>query len=175
MTTERWKKIKGYPKYQVSSLGRVQVYGKIYAPQSYRYPKATLINKEGEIKSFAIHRLVATAFIPNPFNKPFVNHINCITTDNRVENLEWCTQSENIKHAVKLGRHKSPRSGTGKFGAQSSVSKPVAQKTLEGQIVATFPSMRDAAKAVKVHENYISNVCRGIQKTSKGFLWEIIK
>ena len=74
-------------------------------PNENGYMKVNLYDVTGKCKKKYVHRLVATAFIPNPDNKPNVNHKDCDVKNNSVFNLEWCTQSENILHAVKLGRH----------------------------------------------------------------------
>ena len=63
----------------------------------------TMILKNGEYHTIKMHREIAKVFIPNPLNKPTINHINGIKTDNRIENLEWATQSENVSHAFAIG------------------------------------------------------------------------
>lgn len=122
MENEIWKEITGYEGYyQVSNLGRVM--GKTRNVPSYnQYELFTkLINGQilkqsrtsagyymvtlnrNKRKIFLVHRLVAHAFLPNKDNKQTINHINGIKTDNRVENLEWATYSENRNHAYQIG------------------------------------------------------------------------
>lgn len=94
--------------YQIDTDGNVWSigYGKELilkqALQNNRYFVVTLC-KQKKHKSHTIHRLIAEAFIPNPENKPQVNHINGDKKDNRIENLEWVTASENIRHAFENG------------------------------------------------------------------------
>ena len=95
---EMWKDIAGYEgKYQVSNLGNVKslkTNRNLYYSKSKKYLRVGL-SKNGIRKGYSIHRLVAQAFLPNPKNKPCINHKDCNGHNNRVDNLQWCTYKEN--------------------------------------------------------------------------------
>lgn len=170
---EIFKDIQGYEGvYQVSNLGNVKSYknkdGKILipSPNNYGYQRVGL--RCNNRKLCSVHRLVAEAFISNPENKKEVNHINGIKTDNRVQNLEWSTHSENIIHAHKTGLIKAHN----KRGKDWPLSKPVNQLTLDGKFIAKHTSGKEAAMHLGSHAATISNCCKGKGKTASGFKWE---
>ena len=128
---EQWKDYKyGY---QVSNKGRVkrEGYGVVSAPPNQSgYPRR-VFERKGVTQGFLVHRAVAELFIENPDDKPQVNHINGDKTDNRVENLEWCTSKENMAHAHKTGIMKNRK-------PHSTKKKLTADDVL---LVKTYPNL----------------------------------
>lgn len=124
-------------------------------------------------KYYTVHRLVAEAFIPNPENKPQINHKNGIRTDNRVENLEFCTQSENMKHSYRVLSRKHPRPNLGKFGKDNPLSKIVLQ-IKDGKVIAEFYGMKEASRVTGISQSHISGVVNNKKycKTAGGYEWQ---
>lgn len=180
---EIWKDIPGYESiYQVSNFGNVKSLQsgnhhskiKILTPicADGRYLRVTLY-KQKKPKYFPVHRLVAMAFIPNPENKPQVNHINGNKKDNRVENLEWCTSSENNLHAYKSGINKGSKPWLGKTGFQNATSIPVNQIDLStGSVLATFGSMEEAGRLTGCSPAKIGKCCKGVFSQTHGYGWK---
>ena len=144
-------------------------------PERAGYLTAVLTLKTGDKTSRMckyIHRLVAEAFIPNPENKPCVNHINGIKTDNSVKNLEWVTRSENDLHAYKSKLRVPHPVLKGKFNEEQPRSSSIEMCTQDGMVVQTFPSMQEAQRAGFSQGN-ISSVIAGKRRSHKGYLWRL--
>ncbi|MBD1379088.1 NUMOD4 domain-containing protein [Metabacillus arenae] len=166
---EIWKDVSGYEgKCMVSNLGNIKSIkkDKILSPKNNHdgYLRIQLWEK-CKVKFVSIHRLVAEAFIPNPENKPFVNHVNGVKNCNTVENLEWVTQRENINHAWENGLSKPQING--------KHSKSVDQLDLGGNYIKTFPSTMEVERQLGINHVNISSVCRGKKhcKTAGGYKW----
>lgn len=159
MSAERWADIQGYEGlYKVSDKGRVYSVRNDKILKSSPYGKGHLhisLRCGGTQRTIGVHRLVALAFIPNPEGKPQINHINGFKWDNRVENLEWATNSENQIHSHQV------------IGNPGSRCKPiVCVETGE-----TFPSTKDAAEKLGLNRSCISLVLSGaIKHTGKNKL-----
>ena len=178
---EIWKPIKGYEGvYEVSSYGRVRSLARMRIDRMGRrkpipekmlkmhdrkgYDSVTLQDM-GRKAIMSVHRLVAMAFIPNPDNLPIINHRDENPKNNQVSNLEWCDISYNTRY------------GTGVERAQAKHvyhRKAVEQLTKDGQHVATFKGVKEAARATGADASVIVRVCKGRNETAGGYRWKYI-
>lgn len=158
---ETWIKVKGFERYEVCDKGCVRnaKTGDILKPtlNTWGYPSVTLCSS-GKRKNIAVHRLVAEAFIPNPYNLPEVNHLDENKTNNSVSNLEWTTKKANMNYGTRTQR------------ANEKKFKSVVQYTLTGKVVKVWDSIKDAEQS-GFHHSAISACCHGRRKQHGGFAW----
>lgn len=162
----RWADIPGHgEKYEVSTDGEIRNKKTGKSLEHFTDKKGYhFVSLRG--KNIRVHRVVASVFIPNPENKPQVNHINGKKADNRVSNLEWATASENVQHAYAIGAKKPA-------GAASPSNKHLRHKIavvcLEtGEV---YPSICDAASKTGIAASGISLVCKKPKRTAGGYHW----
>ncbi len=187
MSQEIWKDIPWYEwLYQVSSLGNVKSlkswsrgkwWIKILTPLRSKGYLTIKISQNNKSKKYLIHRLVCITFLSNVENKKEVNHINWIKDDNRLENLEWCTRSENIKHNYKelwfisAFHINNPKPSLWKFWKDNILSKRVNQYDLDWHFIKTWECMSDIRRELWFNISKISSCCNWKQKSSKWFKW----
>jgi len=186
---EIWKDIPNYKGlYQVSNLGRIKsVERKVKYQNSLRSVKEKIkktfigkqgyerveLSKDGINKKYNVHRIVAKAFIHNLYNKETVNHINGIKTDNRVENLEWATKSENNLHAHKIGlaKNSEKQRNIAKLYCQENKIKPLIQLDLDNNFIKEWKSAVEVEKILGINRKNISQCITKRNKTAGGYKW----
>lgn len=167
---EQWKDIAGFDGlYQVSNWGSVKRLGRterMLKPRMCKGYETVCLCKNGIRHNRRINRLVALAFIPNPENKPEVNHKDGNKRNNAAYNLEWNTASENQRHARSTGLNP--------MGFNNAVlSKPVDMFSKSGELLRTFPSFKEAERQTGISRRNIHSCCIGGRcKTAGGFVWK---
>lgn len=180
---EEWRDVEGYEGlYKVSSLGRIMSVGRTFRTgkngtrlcvlsdsikktvvNNKRYLRVSL-NKNGKLKSFLVHRLVAQAFIPNPDNLPEINHKNEVKSCNEVSNLEWCTTKYNINYT---GAYE-----WNMLKAWEAVRKPIIQMDMEDNFIKEWDSAIVAGKTLGLSQGNISSCCLGKRNKCGNFKWK---
>ena len=195
---EIWKDIEDYEGYQVSNFGRVRsldrynsrgcwIKGCILKLTMDKKGYLTVgLSKNNQRKTFKVHRLVALHFIPNIENKPEIDHINTIKTDNTVflnedgsinyekTNLRWTTRKENINNPLTKTKMQinAGKPSKGKYGKEHPASKPIIQYDKDSNFIKEWECANDVERVLGISNKHIGSVCLGKRKSCGGYIWK---
>jgi len=186
---EIWKDVVGYEGfYEVSNFGsirRLAIKHRRYCARKHEDPKTLTqwkvnhyptvsLNNGVKKQLLSVHRIVATAFIPNPNKLPEVNHKDETRDNNHVGNLEWCTRKYNINYGTCIARsvaHKDFKDIAIK-SAMTQTHGPVDQYTLDGKHVKTWISTNEPKRLLGYNQGHIWECCNGKRKQAHGYIWQ---
>lgn len=199
---EVWKDIEGYKgKYKISNFGHILMLGAYSDGRKYKeglkktsvdkggYEYVNLTNWEGKLKTFKIHRLVAETFIPNPENKPCIDHVDCNRTNNKVDNLRWVTYKENANNPItrinlskalikvcESEENRQKKRVAAKIqknieARRNKIIKPIIQFDKNGIFISEFSSVTEAAQSVNGNVTSITRNCKGKRPSAYGYIW----
>ena len=181
----KWKDIVGYEnEYQINQFGEIRTLKDSPKLKKYDVLKPQIskrngyvyqmLYKNGKEKLLRVHRLVAMAFLPNPNNLPQVNHKDGNKQNNSVDNLEWCKQSDNMKHAYKNGLQiPSENQRKAIINTNKLKQKKVCQ-IKDGEIINTFSGISEASRQTKISISCISRCCNLKRKSTNGYEWRFL-
>lgn len=165
---EEWRSVEGFEdRYKVSNTGLVFsiVSNRLLTPKIDKYGyKVVSLCRNGKSKHIAVHRLVATAFIPNPYNLPTVNHKDENKLNNHVSNLEWLSIKDNDNYGSRNERM-----------SNSKKVNPIAQYDTSMTLIKIHLGIKDAQRTTGVNRNSIRKVCRGERLSAGGYVWRYYK
>ena len=176
---DKWKDIKGYESlYQVSNNGKVRnkKTGKILKAGISGGYYMVALSKNNRAHSYTVHKLVMENHNRNPREDEVINHIDSNKLNNNIDNLEYVTQKENVRKAWESGLCEGVRKhAKNMIHKNIKPSRAVAQKDLQGNLIATYVSIREAERETGITSGQISQVCKGKYKATHNFVFTYLE
>ena len=184
-TRPKWKDIVGYEnEYQINQFGEIRTLKNSPKLKKYDVLKPQIskrngyvyqmLYKNGKEKLLRVHRLVAMAFLPNPNNLPQVNHKDGNKQNNSVDNLEWCEQSDNMKHAYKNGLQTPSENQRKAIINTNKLKQKKVCQIKDGEVINTFSGISEASRQTKISISCISRCCNLKRKSTNGYEWRFL-